>query len=214
MNAHSESIALMHKYLDGDLNKTEEQQLQGHLEGCEDCQAHLRELRRTIALLQSTEHIEAPVNFADKVMNHLPKEKKRMKYKRWFKTHPILVAAAVFFIFMLGGMFTDWNQDSNLQLVVSKQENLIIKGDTVIVPKDVVVDGDLLVKNGNLIIKGVVDGNVTIVNGELLESNSLDGEGLMASVGEINGELKTVNRMFDWLWYQIKSFFSGVFSTD
>ncbi|AXI07687.1 anti-sigma factor [Oceanobacillus zhaokaii] len=212
MNAHSESIALMHKYLDGDLNKAEEQQLKGHLEGCEDCQAHLRDLKRTIALLQSSEHIEAPPSFAEKVMNNLPKEKKRMKYKRWVKSHPIIVAAAVFFIFMLGGMFTDWNQDS--QLVVSKQENLIIQGDTVIVPEGVVVEGDLLVKNGNLVIEGVIDGDVTIVNGELVESKSLDGEGLMASVGEINGELKTVNRMFEWLWYQIKGFFSGVFSTD
>ncbi|GAB3062963.1 anti-sigma-W factor RsiW [Virgibacillus ainsalahensis] len=210
MKCRPEAIGLMHKYLDGDLTQQEETALRTHLEDCEACQQHFHELKRTITLLQSTEHIEAPANFTNKVMQNLPVEKKPVKYKRWLKSHPVLTAAAIFLIFMIGSLVSTWNQDS--ELVVSKQENLIIQGDTVIVPSDVTVQGDLLVKNGNLIIEGTVDGNVTLVNGELINNDEpIDGEGLMASVGEVNGELKTIDRAFEWMWYQMKSFFRGVF---
>ena len=212
MNNHNDAVQLMHKYLDGDLNREEEYQLKDHLEGCERCQTHFHELKRTITLIQSAEKVKAPEGFTANVMKNLPTEKKSVKYKRWFKSHPLMTAAAIFFVFMFGGMFTQFNQDS--ELVVSKQDNLIVDGDTVIVPEGVMVEGDLLVKNGDLIIKGTVDGNVTIVNGELMEEVPLDGEGLMASVGEINGEITTVNQIFEWIIYQTKSLFQSVFSLE
>jgi len=201
----------MHKYLDGDLNKQEECNLRNHLEGCEDCQHHFHELKRTITLIKSAEHFSAPEDFTEKVMMKLPTEKKRVTYKRWFKMHPVLTAAAIFFILMMGGMVSTWGQDE--ELVVSKQEELVIEGDTVIVPEGVTVKGDVLVKNGNLLIEGTIDGDVTLVNGKLLESeNLLDSEGLMASAGGVNGEFETVDRMFEWILYQMKSFFEGIFS--
>lgn len=209
---HNDAVQLMHKYLDGDLNRDEEHKLRDHLEDCERCQTHFHELKRTITFIQSAEKVKAPEGFTVNVMKNLPTEKKSVKYKRWFKSHPIMTAAAIFFIFMFGGMFTQFNQDS--ELVVSKQDNLIIDGDTVIVPEGEEVDGDLLVKNGDLIIKGTVDGNVTIVNGELIEDSPLDGEGLMASVGEINGEITTVNQVFEWIIYQTKNLFRSVFSLE
>lgn len=206
-----ESLELMHKYLDGDLNKQEEFDLRMHLEDCEDCQHHFHELKRTITLIKSAEHFSAPADFTEKVMMKLPTEKKRITYKRWFKMHPVVTAAAIFFILMMGGMFSTWSQDS--ELVVSKQKELVIEGDTVIVPEGVTVPGDVLVKNGNLLIQGTIDGDVTLVNGELLEGDSLlDGEGLMASAGGVNGEFETVDRMFEWILYQLESFFKGVFS--
>ncbi|RKQ13247.1 anti-sigma factor [Oceanobacillus bengalensis] len=210
METHNKMIELMHRHLDGDLKKEEEVILRTHLEECVSCQHHFHDLKRTISLLKSVETIEAPINFTENVMAKLGAEKKHFKYKRWFKTHPLITAAAIFFIFMLSGAFVQFEGQS--ELVVSKQENLIVKGDTVIVPEGVTVEGDLLVKNGNLIIDGTVDGNVTIVNGELIDDDPLEGEGLMASVGEINGELNTVNKMFEWLWFQAKSLFKGVFS--
>ncbi|RKQ29055.1 anti-sigma factor [Oceanobacillus halophilus] len=211
MRAHNEIIKLMHKYLDGDLLKEEEVTLRNHLENCEECQSHFHELKRTLTLIQSAENIKAPSNFTENVMKNLPSENKGFKYKRWFKAHPVLTAAAIFFILMFSGVFTQWNQDS--ELVVSKQENLIIQGDTVIVPEDVTVEGDLLVKNGKLIIKGTIDGDVTIINGELVDEE-LNGEGLMASVGEVNGELHTVDKMFEWLWYHTKNLFQSIFSLE
>lgn len=210
MNCNREYARLMHQYLDGDLKQQEEAHLRRHLEGCEACQKHFHELKRTITLIQSTEHISAPENFTTNIMRKLPTEKKHVKYKRWFKAHPILTAAAIFLIFMIGSVFSTWNQDS--QLVVSKQENLIIEGDTVIVPEGVTVPGDLLVKNGNLIVKGTIDGDVTIVNGKLMEDQTLDGETLMASVGEVNGELKHVDQFFEWIWYKIMRLFKGIFA--
>lgn len=210
MKCNAETIGLMHKYLDGDITTEEEQQLKYHLEDCEACQEHFRELKRTLTLIQSAERFEAPTNFTANVMKNLPTEKRQVKYLRWFKMHPMLTAAAVFFILMFTGVFFTWEQDN--QLVVSKQENLIIEGDTVIVPEGEVVEGDLLVKNGNLIINGTVDGNVTLVNGKLIDDDPLDNRGLMASVGEINGEFESVDQTFDWILYKLKGFAKKVFS--
>lgn len=60
MNCNHEATELMHKYLDGTppLTAKEESALRRHLEDCEACQEHFRELKRTITLLQSTEHVE------------------------------------------------------------------------------------------------------------------------------------------------------------
>lgn len=209
MNCSNKAHGLIHKYLDGDLTRNEETVLRTHLEECEACQKHLYELKRTITLLQSTEHISAPANFTNQVMQKLPAEKKRVTYKRWIKAHPLVISAALFFMLLISGVFSAWNQDS--ELVVSKQEDLIIEGDTVIVPADVTVPGDLYVENGDLIIDGTVDGNVTLINGQLIEGESMEGDPLMASVGEVNGELKQVDQIFDWIWYQVRGLFQGVF---
>ncbi|WP_164214315.1 anti-sigma-W factor RsiW [Virgibacillus sp. YIM 98842] len=206
---NKEARELMHQYLDGGLPTEEENKLRLHLEDCEACQQHFHELKRTITLIQSAESVTAPEGFTANVMNNLPAEKKRMKYMRWFKAHPVITAAAIFFILMVGGMLSMWNQ--NTELVVSKEEDLVIDGDTVIVPPDVVVEGDLVVRNGDLIISGTVEGNVTIINGELID-DPLENETLMASVGEINGEIKQVDRAFEWMWYQIKNFFRSLFT--
>lgn len=203
----------MHKHLDGDITREEESQLKRHLEDCTTCQKHLHELKKTITLIQSTERVKAPEDFTLKVMQQLPVEKKHVKYLRWFKMHPVLTAAAIFFIFMLTGIISAWEQDS--QLVVSNPENLIINGNTVIVPEGVTVEGDLIVQNGDLKIEGTVDGSVYLINGELIyDENELDSSGLMASVGEINGELKQVDRMFEWLWYHTQRIFKSVFSIE
>ncbi|MFB4475921.1 anti-sigma factor, partial [Oceanobacillus caeni] len=94
---------------------------------------------------------------------------------------------------------------------VSKQEDLIVQGDTVIVPEDVVVDEDLVIRNGDLLVMGVVDGDVTIINGKLINEKPINGK-LMASVGEVNGELQIVDRAFEWLWFQVKTLFKNVFA--
>lgn len=210
MDCKPEAVKLMHKHLDGDITKEEEQQLISHLEGCKNCQEHFRELKRTITLVQSTERFEAPSDFTENVMKNLPTETKRVKYTRWFRMHPMLTGAAIFFVLLFSGALFAWDQDH--RLVVSKQENLVIEGDTVIVPEGEVVEGDLLVKNGDLIIHGTVDGDVTLVNGKLIEENPLEDSELMASVGEINGEFETVDRIVDWIWYQMKNFMRTVFS--
>ncbi|WP_042142179.1 zf-HC2 domain-containing protein [Paucisalibacillus sp. EB02] len=212
MDCNKEALELMHKHLDGDIAREEESQLRNHLEGCEECQKHLHELKRTITLIQSSEKLKAPDDFARKVMQQLPVEKKHVKYLRWFKVHPILTAAAIFFAFMFTGLLSAFEQDS--QLMVSNPENLIIEDNMVIVPEGVTVKGDLVVQNGDLKIDGKVDGNVTLINGNLVDEQGLDNSGLMADVGGVNGELKEVDRIFEWVWYNIQNLFKGIFSIE
>ncbi|TFJ92389.1 zf-HC2 domain-containing protein [Lentibacillus salicampi] len=210
MNCSHEAVELMHKYLDHDLTKEEEGRLRVHLEDCEACQKHFHELERTIKLVQNTEQITAPADFKKSVMQKLPAEKKNVKYLRWFKAHPVLTSAVIFVIFMFSGMFSSWNQSG--ELVVSKQENLEIQGDTVIVPEGVTVEGDLLVKNGDLRIDGTVDGDVRLVNGDLIKDDTIEGSGLMASAGEVNGDLQQVDQVFEWLWFHMKDLIKSIFS--
>ncbi|UFT99546.1 anti-sigma factor [Radiobacillus kanasensis] len=200
MECNKEAVKLMHKYLDRELSQKEEQDLRAHLQTCERCQEHFHDLKRTVTLLESTSTLQAPTHFTAKVMDSLPREKKRVSYRRWFRAHPIVTAAAIFFILMFSSAFSMWNE--NGQVSVSKQENLIIKDGTVIVPEGVTVEGDLVVKNGNLDIKGAVDGNVIVIN----------GEHLMASAGQVTGEIKQVNQIFGWMWYHLKDFTESVFS--
>lgn len=189
------NVDLMHKFLDDEISEVEEKQLREHLNGCSVCRLHFQELKKAIAFVQSTTHLQAPAHFTQNVMNKLPKEKTNVIYKRWFKAHPMIVAAAVFVILMTGGLLTNWN--SNNQLSVSKQSNLKIEDHTVIVPEGEVVEGDLFVRNGDLKIEGEVKGDVIVINGDQY----------LASAGRVTGEIEEIDEMFGWIWYNIKKFF-------
>lgn len=213
MNCKKEAIALMHQYLDGELYKEDERRLKDHLQTCSSCQAHFHELKRTTTLIKNTTPVSAPPRFAANVMANLPKEKKRKSYVRRLQRHPILTAAAIFFILMFSGIFTAWNQDQ--QVTVSKQENLEIRDHTVIVPEGVTVQGDLVVRNGDLRIHGNVDGDITIINGDIIDETSegdtndqLDRNNLRA----YSGELTEVNQVYEWIWYHTKKTVKEVFS--
>ncbi|ELK46930.1 anti-sigma factor [Halobacillus sp. ACCC02827] len=213
MSCNKEAVLLMHQYLDGELNKEDERRLRDHLQGCEACQHHFHELKKTTTLIQNSTPVSAPPRFTANVMANLPKEKKRKGYLRKLQQHPILTAAAVFFLLMFSGIFTAWNQDQ--QVTVSKQENLEIRDQTVIVPEGVTVDGDLVVRNGDLQIDGKINGDVTIINGDILEGNpkgkvdsGLDSNNLRA----YSGELTEVNQVYEWVWYHTKETVEDIFS--
>jgi anti-sigma factor RsiW len=125
-------------------------------------------------------------------MAKLPKEKRKVGVQRWFRQHPLLTAASLFLVLMMGSLISSWDQDH--QLSVSKQPNLVVQNDKVIVPEGEVVKGDVVVKNGTLEIQGQVEGNVTVINGEQY----------MASAGKVTGEIEEVNAIFEWIWYHIK----------
>ncbi|MFQ3544955.1 anti-sigma factor [Halobacillus rhizosphaerae] len=211
MKCNQEAVALMHKYLDGDLNKDEERRLRDHLQACPSCQNHFHELKRSITLIKNAGPVTAPTSFTANVMSSLPKERKRKNYARFLQRHPLITAAAVFFILMFGGIFSAWNQDQ--QVTVSKQENLVIRDNTVIVPDGVTVDGDLVVRNGDLKIDGKIDGNITIINGDIIpkDHNELysDSKNYQAYV---SGEVNEVNQVFEWIWYNAKNTVKDIFS--
>ena len=193
MSCPTEFIQLMHKFLDEEITGTEKAKLREHINKCDSCNQHFQELKKSIAIVQSTSHIQAPgEDFTMKVMQNLPKEHKTVSVKRWFTHHPILTAASLFLLLMTGSLFSVWND--NNEFSVSKQPNLVINNDTVIVPEGKVVEGDVTVRNGSIIIEGEIRGNVTVVNGEKY----------MASAGNVTGEIRVVDEMFEWLWYNIK----------
>ncbi|WML50253.1 anti-sigma factor [Neobacillus sp. PS3-34] len=192
MNCSEQIIEFMHDYLDEEIAPENEVILRQHLQSCKECEILFNEMKKTETLVQGISRMEAPSDFTQNVLSRLPKEKKKVGFQRWLRHHPVLAAASVFIILMMGSLLSTWNQDHEFS--VSKQNNLVVKNDTVIVPKGKVVKGDVIVKNGKLKIEGEVQGDVTVINGEKY----------LASAGHVTGEIKEVNAVFDWLWFYIK----------
>ncbi len=187
-----QTIELMHEYLDDEITPDQERILREHLQSCKECETIFNELKKTIAFVKSISHMQVPDDFTANVLSRLPKEKRKIWMQRWLKNHPMLAAASLFFILMMGSVFSTWNQDREFS--VSKQKNLVVKNNTVIVPKGETVKGDVIVRNGKLQIEGEVQGDVTVINGEKY----------LASAGHVTGQIEEVNEVFDWIWYHIK----------
>lgn len=185
-------VHYMHEYLDGDISQEHELELKAHLSSCMTCQQHMQELSKVAAFVQSASHITAPSGFVEGVTSRLPKETSRVGMKRWFHSHPMLTAAALFMILMSASLFSNFNDDQ--QFSFTKQPNIVVEGEKVIVPAGETVKGDIIVKNGDIQIDGEVDGNVTIINGSQY----------MASTANVTGEIEEINEVFDWLWYKMK----------
>ncbi|MFS1516705.1 anti-sigma factor [Bacillus sp. SM2101] len=185
-------VYLMHEYLDEDISLEDKNLLIDHVKSCEDCEAHFHELKKSIALVQSISHVEAPSNFTNNVMQSLPKEKRSAGARRWLRNHPFLTAASLFIVLMAGSIFSNWTEDD--QFSVSKQPNLIIQNTTVTVPEGEIVEGPVIVKNGTLKIEGEINGDATVINGDQY----------LASAGNVTGEIKEINELFEWLWYHLK----------
>ncbi|WP_160725703.1 anti-sigma factor family protein [Bacillus sp. USDA818B3_A] len=186
-------IELMHDYLDEELDLEKEQILRDHLKECKECDSIFIELKKTDAFVKGITHMHAPPDFTAGVLARLPKEKKKVWMQRWFTNHPMLTAASVFIVLMMGSLFSSWSQDREFS--VSNQENLVVKNHTVIVPKGETVKGDVVVHNGDVRIEGEVQGDVTVINGEKY----------LASAGHVTGQIEVVNEVFDWIWYHMKS---------
>ncbi|WP_338012136.1 anti-sigma-W factor RsiW [Alkalihalophilus marmarensis] len=199
---------LIHKYLDGEATSTERQTLEKHLNECSHCKMHVRELKKAIAFVQSASHIEAPKDFTANVMANLPQKKTTSKtkstWKRWMKNHPILVAAAVFILLMSTSVSTLWQGNNNDQISFTGSGNVQIDHESgrVIVPEGEVIDGDLVVRNGELVVEGEVRGNILLVN----------SQPYLASAGSVSGEIDEVDQVLDWIWYHTKTFFNEVLS--
>ncbi|REB07877.1 anti-sigma factor [Sporosarcina sp. BI001-red] len=200
-NCPIEVVQYMHEYLDGEISPEQEQVLNEHLATCEECQILFEELSDAVALLELADPMQAPIGFAEGVMARLPQStqhKKKKGVNRWLRRHPLLSAAALFLILMSAALFSSYNTNDHFS--VTMQPNLVIEGDTVVVPAGEVIKGDLVVKNGDIRIEGEVDGNVTVIRGEKY----------MASTAVVTGNIEEIDELFDWLWYKIKTAFKGL----
>ena len=192
-NCPDHIVHYMHEHLDGDISREHELELQAHLTSCTTCQQHMNELSKVAVFVQSASHITAPSGFVEGVIARMPKETSQVGMKRWFHSHPLLTAAAMFMILMSASLFSSFNDDQ--QFSFTKQPNIVVEGERVIVPAGETVNGDLVVKNGDLQIDGEVNGDVTIINGTKY----------MASTANVTGDIEEINQAFDWHWYKIKS---------
>ena len=191
MCAEDRYVLYMHDYLDGDISREHELELKKHLQACEACRVHLHELNDTVAFIKSANHIAAPEGIEQQVMSRLPKKTSTISIQKWFRRHPGFVAAAVFMLCMSATLLGSFSNDD--QFSVTKQPNVIVEGQTVTVPAGEVVEGDLVVKNGDLIVEGEVNGDVTVINGNY-----------MASSAVVTGQIAEVDQTFERLWYEIK----------
>lgn len=200
MNTCPENIVnMMNDHLDGDLSPADGRVLKEHLQECGDCQKHYHELSKTIAFIQSASHIQVPNDFVQKTMERLPKGNQRGGVQRWFRHHPLLTAAALFCLLMSAALFSNFNNEQ--QFSFTKQPNLVVEGETVVIPEGKTVTGNITVRNGDLRVEGELQGDVTIVNGQY-----------MASSGVITGEVEEIDKAFEWLWYTIKNGFKDAAS--
>ena len=185
-------IEYMHDYLDGDISREHEQELKQHLQTCTECKQLMQELSETIVFMKSASRVTVPPHFEAAVMARLPKPKNRIGMQKWIRRHPFFTAASVFCLLMSATLLGSFKDDQ--QFSVTKQPNLVVEGQTVIVPEGEIVKGDIVVKNGDLIVEGEVDGNVTIINGQY-----------MASTAVVTGQIEEIDEAFEWLWYTIKN---------
>ncbi|ARK21467.1 anti-sigma factor [Sporosarcina sp. P26b] len=186
-------VHYMHAFLDGEITNEEEQILNEHLKSCEECRDIFEELQQTVTLFTSIDVVEAPAGFVSNVNARLPRQTIKKGPKKWFRQHPFMVAAALFLLLMSASFFSSFENEQ--QFSFTKQPNIVVEGETVVVPAGETVVGDLVVKNGNLRIEGEVDGNVTVIRGSKY----------MASTAVITGSSEEINEIFDWLWYKMKS---------
>ncbi|MCG7336631.1 anti-sigma factor [Sporosarcina sp. ACRSM] len=202
MNTCPEQIIhYMHAYLDGDISLEEERELKKHLDSCGQCKEIMNGLTEAITFIGSAAPVTAPPSLVEGVMARLPKEKSQAGIQRWLRRHPLLSAAAMFLILMSATFFSSYGNDQ--QFSVSKQPNLVVEGQTVLVPAGETVEGDIVVKNGILRIEGEVNGDVTVIHGEKY----------MASTAIVTGKTEEIDEVFDWIWYKMKSTAKNIFSS-
>lgn len=205
---HENYIELMHAYLDGEIPPEQEQELKQHLRSCEACQAHMHELSDVVAFMKSAKPVEAPAALTSSVMASLPRRSVTSGPQSWFRRYPMLTAAAIFFAFMSALFFGNFADDQ--QFAFTKADNVVVEGDTVIIPEGEVIEGDFMVRNGNIRVDGTIEGNLTVVNGDIINGTELSSQNAMASTAVVTGEIEEIDRIFEWLWYKMKSGYNGL----
>lgn len=196
------AVSMMHDYLDDDLPDQQQRELKEHLLSCPDCRVKFKELEQTDMLMFSLMH-QNPVasdDLVSRIMDSLPKSKKEKRFVTWIKRHPALTAASLFLVVMLMSTVTFWSPDRQLVVRGVDLDQVIIKGDTVIVPSGKIISGDLTVENGKAQVYGDVNGNVTVIDGSLYQ----------ASTAHISGQVKSIDQAVSWLWYKVTNMFSEV----
>ncbi|WP_326070610.1 zf-HC2 domain-containing protein [Paenibacillus alba] len=193
-----EALPLIHEYLDGDLQGSDSQRLKEHLISCQACHALFKQLEKTDAMVRMLHPVKASDTLTAQIMSGLPRAKKKNAWMEWIRKHPAVSVAIVFATVMFGSFMSMWNDDTNLMVKGNDLQDVVIQGDTVIVPKGHTVKGDLVVQRGKLRVEGDVTGNLIVIDGTLN----------LASTAHISGQVTQVNEALGWIWYKIGEFVS------
>ncbi|NOV01772.1 zf-HC2 domain-containing protein [Paenibacillus planticolens] len=191
-----EALPLIHEYLDGDLQGSDSRLLKEHLIACQTCHALFKQLEKTDALVRMLPPVKASDTLTAQIMSGLPPMKQRNSWMDFIRRHPAASVAVVFGVVMFGSFMAMWNDDTSLMVKGSNLQDVIIQGDTVIVPQGHTVQGDLVVQRGTLKVEGDVTGNLTVIDGTLN----------LASTAHISGQVTQVNEALGWVWYKINEF--------
>ncbi|MGZ0043141.1 zf-HC2 domain-containing protein [Paenibacillus ottowii] len=199
-----QAVSFMHDYLDGDLSEQDKHELEQHLLDCPECRMRFKELERTDAMLYGTRYHQVPCvsdELTFRIMNALPPHKRQpaVPMLTWVKRHPAVTAAAFFLIVICSSMASFSSTDHQLVVKGSNLDQVVIQGDTVIVPEGKSIAGDLTVQNGEARVYGDVEGNVTVI----------DGSYYQASTAHIAGQVKSIDQTLDWIWYKVTDLFGG-----
>ncbi|WP_046216176.1 zf-HC2 domain-containing protein [Paenibacillus wulumuqiensis] len=199
------AVSFIHEYLDGDLPDEQANELKQHMAECSECRAVFKELEQTELLMFAVNHRKPPVSdeLTDRIMQALPKKKQPHAWTTWLKRHPALTAAAAFFVILLGTL-PFWNEGPEMIVKGQNLDQVVIEGNTVIVPEGKTIAGNLTIEKGQARIYGDVEGNVTVIDGSIFQ----------ASTAHISGQVQTVDQAVGWLWYKISTAFSEVASTN
>lgn len=194
----SEALPLMHEFLDGDLEGSDAVELKKHLLACPSCNRLFKQMEQTEASVRLLPKTAVPVGLTSRIMSQIPQKKKRAGWFNWVKAHPAMSVASVFVLVMVTSFLSLWNEDKDMVVKGASLDQVVIQGDTVIVPQGHTVQGDLMVKRGKVQVDGNVDGDVTVI----------DGSYNLASTAYISGHVTTVDETLEWVWYKMNEFFS------
>lgn len=184
----------LHQYLDEEMNDPELEEFEAHVASCFDCQADLKEMGGAIQLLTQVEWVKAPSGFTENLMiqinaMHRPKRNWRVPIMKYTG-----IAAGVLLIFGLGiSMATP----EKFALQADNAQGLIVSNNKVIVPAGTEYNGDLVIQNGDVEVRGKVNGNVTALNGRVYRMAGAD----------ISGETEEVDQAMEKVAYYAKRIF-------
>ena len=187
----------MHRYLDEEMTVEERLELEAHVAACSACRDQLQMLGAGVNLLINAEWVKAPPGFTESLMAQLkqvdpPRRNWRVRVMKYTG-----IAAALLLVLGTGMMMATPDQ---FALQATDRSGLIVQNGKVIVPEGTQYDGDLLIQNGDVEVRGKVNGNVTAYNGKVLRMAGAD----------ISGETEEVDEVMEKLVYYGKRLWNDV----
>ena len=187
----------MHRYLDEEMSVEERQEFEAHVTACSACREQLQMLGTGINLLINADWVKSPPGFTESLMAQLkqidpPRRNWRVPAMKYTG-----IAAALLLVLGAGMMMATPDQ---FALQATDRSGLIVQNGKVIVPEGTQYNGDLLIQNGDVEVRGKVNGNVTAYNGRVLRMAGAD----------ISGETQEVDQVMEKLVYYGRRFWQDV----